>query len=175
MNISFVLSGTKSSSWGFSCTIVQDLRLRSSHIISNIYLQGTTGAPKGATLSHSNIVNNGYFVGKRVGYDWRVSPSWAAPCSFTDWFLQSSLQLSFLPSFCSLTLASACLCPCTTASAPWAEASAWPCTASPWSSPRLATTARPTSQLWRVKGNARRQMERKKKFELLQRTECAEN
>ncbi len=38
--------------------------------------QGTTGAPKGATLTHFNIVNNAYFVGRRVGYHWRVSPTW---------------------------------------------------------------------------------------------------
>ncbi|MEQ2271860.1 Acyl-CoA synthetase member 2 mitochondrial, partial [Xenotaenia resolanae] len=32
---------------------------------------GTTGAPKGATLSHHNIVNNAYLVGNRVGYPWK--------------------------------------------------------------------------------------------------------
>nr|XP_033466969.1 medium-chain acyl-CoA ligase ACSF2, mitochondrial [Epinephelus lanceolatus] len=33
--------------------------------------QGTTGAPKGATLTHHNIVNNSYFIGIRVGYSWK--------------------------------------------------------------------------------------------------------
>src|SRR3984957_16094278 len=38
------------------------------------FTSGTTGTPKGATLTHFNIVNNGYFVGEgmRLGADDRV-------------------------------------------------------------------------------------------------------
>ena len=32
------------------------------------YTSGTTGSPKGATLSHHNILNNGYFVTELLGY-----------------------------------------------------------------------------------------------------------
>ncbi|XP_036446464.1 medium-chain acyl-CoA ligase ACSF2, mitochondrial-like isoform X1 [Colossoma macropomum] len=35
------------------------------------FTSGTTGNPKGVTLSHHNIVNNAYFVGLRMGYSLR--------------------------------------------------------------------------------------------------------
>ncbi|XP_069510981.1 medium-chain acyl-CoA ligase ACSF2, mitochondrial [Ambystoma mexicanum] len=35
------------------------------------FTSGTTGYPKGATLSHHNIVNNANLIGHRMGFDWK--------------------------------------------------------------------------------------------------------
>lgn len=42
--------------------------LQSDDPINIQYTSGTTGFPKGATLTHHNILNNGFFVGERCGY-----------------------------------------------------------------------------------------------------------
>ena len=42
-------------------------KLRCDDPINIQFTSGTTGSPKGATLSHHNIVNNAYFVGRAVG------------------------------------------------------------------------------------------------------------
>ncbi|HEV7666209.1 MAG TPA: AMP-binding protein [Chloroflexota bacterium] len=45
-----------------------ELSLQFDEPINIQYTSGTTGFPKGATLSHHNILNNGYFIGETLHY-----------------------------------------------------------------------------------------------------------
>jgi fatty-acyl-CoA synthase len=52
-----------------TCADVREIAqtLSADEPINIQFTSGTTGLPKGATLSHKNILNNGYFVGKNIG------------------------------------------------------------------------------------------------------------
>lgn len=47
-----------------------EARLRNTDAINIQFTSGTTGSPKGATLTHRNVLNNGFFIGEAM----RLSP-----------------------------------------------------------------------------------------------------
>jgi len=49
----------------------REASLRCDDAINVQFTSGTTGAPKGATLTHRNILNNAYFTGRLLGYSER--------------------------------------------------------------------------------------------------------
>ncbi len=57
----------------------REAELQSDDAINIQYTSGTTGFPKGATLSHHNILNNGYFVARTLRYSERDRVCIAVP------------------------------------------------------------------------------------------------
>ena len=48
-------------------TVVPDEELHRDEIVNIQFTSGTTSAPKAACLTHRSILNNGYFIGRRMG------------------------------------------------------------------------------------------------------------
>ena len=48
-------------------------KIQMDHAANIQFTSGTTGNPKGVTLSHHNLVNNAFQIGHRIGYDKKVS------------------------------------------------------------------------------------------------------
>ncbi|HSP39095.1 MAG TPA: AMP-binding protein [Frankiaceae bacterium] len=66
------------------------------------YTSGTTGFPKGATLSHHNLLNNGFFVGEICGYD--ENDRIAVPVPFYHCFGMVMANLAALTHGCCVVI-----------------------------------------------------------------------
>ena len=60
------ITGLGGPAWRLQLDRISDA-LHPDHAINIQFTSGTTGSPKGATLSHVNIINNGRFVVRRMG------------------------------------------------------------------------------------------------------------
>ncbi len=87
-----------------------------NNLTSFLLYKGTTGSPKGATLSHNNIVNNSYNVGLRVGYHLQVYQSnglleWNGLLTYVFYFFLTFLirNIKFVSLFHCITVLDAAL------------------------------------------------------------------
>ena len=73
-----------SSAVGFDALVARQATLSNTDPINIQYTSGTTGFPKGATLSHRNILNNGYFTTE--GINLRAGERLCVPVPFYHCF-----------------------------------------------------------------------------------------